>query len=269
MSTIETLRERISYNSALVEEWIASKGVPAPSFDQAAPESFPSTKGSPEIEAARLAILEDTCQLHDLISGPGEVLRRVCWGAIDNAVQQCIYHFNILQAVPLGDSTSYEVLATKVGLPETQLKAIVRQSAMNRILREVDHNRVAHTASSAMLLRNRPMLDWYGHCVEELFPASAKTAEALEIYKDSSEAADSAFSLAFKTSESIYAFLEKHPDRQARFFGAMEGVGKDPGHSLDHVVNGYPWTELKDAVVVDVSETAFMHYPLLHVYQGH
>ena len=94
------------------------------------------------------------------------------------------------------------------------------------------------------------MMDWYGHCVEEMFPASAKITETLKKYPGSTAPQDSAFSLAFNTKAPIYKFLEQFPDRQARFFGAMEGVGKDPGHRLEHVVHGYPWAELDKATVV-------------------
>ena len=152
----------------------------------------------------------------------------------------------------------YSDISVKVGLSEPKVKALIRQSAMNRVLREDATNHVIHTASSALLLKNRAMLDWYGHCVEEMFPASAKIAEALEKYQGSMAAKDSAFGLAFNTKDSIYEFFEKHPQRQARFFGAMEGVGKDPGHSLDHVVIGYPWAELDNATVVDASCSRFL-----------
>lgn len=63
---------------------------------------------------------------------------------------------------------------------------------------------------------------------------------------------DSAFGLAFNTRDPVCKWLEQYPDRQARFFGATEGVCKDYGHSLEHVANGYPWVELGDATVVDV-----------------
>lgn len=124
---------------------------------------------------------------------------------------------------------------------------------MNRVLCEDSLERVAHTASSALLLRNRAMMDWYGHCVEEVFPASAKLSEALGKYQGSKAPQDSAFGLAFNSEEPIYKFLEQYPERQARFFGAMEGVGKDHGHSLEHIINGYPWADLGNATVADVS----------------
>ena len=134
---------------------------------------------------------------------------------------------------------------------------------MNRVLREDSPEHVIHTASSALLLRNRAMMDWYGHCVEEMFPASAKIAEALEKFQGSTTAGDSAFGLAFNTKEPIYKFLEKDPHRQARFFGAMEGVGNDPGHSLEHIVDAYPWAELRNATVVDVSCSRFSQLSVL------
>lgn len=80
MASIKDLSERIASNSALVEKWLASKSAKVPSFEQDAEEEFPSTAGEAQIEAVRLAILDDTNTLHDMLIGPGEVLRRICWG---------------------------------------------------------------------------------------------------------------------------------------------------------------------------------------------
>ena len=80
--------------------------------------------------------------------------------AIDNAVQQCIYHFNFLKAIPLEGGATYKDVSAQVGLSEAQVKAVVRQSAMNRVLREDNPDHVIHTASSALLLRNSAMMDW-------------------------------------------------------------------------------------------------------------
>ncbi|WPH01313.1 O-methyltransferase-domain-containing protein [Acrodontium crateriforme] len=269
MVSIQALSQRIAANTALIEQWREKHGVKPLSFEVGADEEFPSTVGFEDIEGARTAILEDTSTLQDLINGPSEVVRRVCWGAIDNAVQQCIYHFKFLEAIPLEGGTTYSDISAKVGLSLPQTKAIIRQSAMNRILREDGPDHVVHTASSSMLLLNGPMRDWYGHCVEEMFPASGKIAEALEQYQGSSLPEDSAFGLAFNTREPIYEFLARHPDRQARFFGAMEGVGKDPGHSLNHVVRGYPWASLGQASVVDVGgSSGFMTIALAKAHQN-
>lgn len=78
--SVQELGERIARNSAVVNKWLASKKYKSPSFHQDADQEFPSTADSPEIESARLAVIDDTSALHDLIIGPGEVLRRLCWG---------------------------------------------------------------------------------------------------------------------------------------------------------------------------------------------
>jgi len=80
MASIQTLSQNIAKNTALIEQWLATKNAKPLSFEQDADEEFPSAAGEPEIEAARLAILDDTRTLHDLVLGPGEVLRRICWG---------------------------------------------------------------------------------------------------------------------------------------------------------------------------------------------
>ena len=104
---------------------------------------------------------------------------------------------------------------------------------------------------------NAPFYDWFGHSVEEVFPASAKLAEALEKSSRSGieggRAADSAFSLAIGNGESVFEFFEKRPAKQRRFRGAMEAVGMDGGHDLGFVVEGFAWGKLGRGVVVDVS----------------
>lgn len=80
MASIKELSERIASNSVLVEKWLTSQNAKVPSFEQDADEEFPSTAGEAKIEGARLAILDDTNTLHDMLIGPGEVLRRICWG---------------------------------------------------------------------------------------------------------------------------------------------------------------------------------------------
>ena len=116
-----------------------------------------------------------------------------------------------------------------------------------------------HTAaSSGLLLRDRGHdgLVWTLLCGRNVplpAPRFAEYAEEVYIPRQHPAPQDSAFSLAVNTKAPIYKFLAQFPDRQARFFGAMEGVDKDPGNRLEHVVHGYPWAELDKATVVDVS----------------
>lgn len=158
-----------------------------------------------------------------------------------------------MPAIPLEGSATFAEIAGKVGLSERKVKTLVRKATCNRMFREDVPGHVVHTAGSAMLLRDPHMMDYYGFFVEQMFPSSAKLAEALEKFQDSTDAHDTAFSLAFNTHETLFEYLEQRPTIQARLVGAMEGVNRDSSQSQLHAVTGYPWAELGEATVVDAS----------------
>lgn len=80
MTSIQDLGARIARNSALIDQWLSNKHAGVPSFEDRGGGIFLSTTGVDEIETARLAVVNDTMAIHDLLIGPGEVLRRICWG---------------------------------------------------------------------------------------------------------------------------------------------------------------------------------------------
>ncbi|KAK6595729.1 O-methyltransferase [Botrytis cinerea] len=243
MSSIKELSERIARKSAIVEKWLAGKNAKV-SFDQEAKDEYPDTDGESEIGIVRMVVIDDTSAFCDLFLGPREVLAPVWGAAIDNAAQQFIYHFNILHAIPLDGEATYAEISAKVGLSERKVKPVVRKAMLNQMLREDVPDHVFQTASSALLLRDHNMMNYYGFFVEQILPASAKLAEALKKYKDSTTAQDTALSLTLNTKDVLFKYLEQSPELMARFVGAMEGVNKDPSQSQKHVITRYSWTEL-------------------------
>lgn len=215
---------------------ILQKGLKSPSFNQDSDEYFPDLQDSAEIVKAREAVLDDSKALYDLVLGPADVLRQLIWSPMNASVLRIIYHFKIYEAIPLSGGSTYPEIAKKVNLPEHRVKSVIRQAALNRIFAEDVPNHVIHTASSAIFLRNKSMLDWSGHFLEEIFPTSVKMVEAMEQFPASEEPGESAFSIAFNTG-SIFKFFDENVDRQARFFGAMAGVGKSFGLSVQHIIS--------------------------------
>ena len=61
------------------------------------------------------------------------------------------------------------------------------------------------------------------------------------------------FNLANQTSKSMYEFFSTVPERARRFGSAMEAFSKGTGFGLRHVIDGFPWGDLKEGIVVDVS----------------
>ncbi|GLA36717.1 hypothetical protein AnigIFM63309_003041 [Aspergillus niger] len=270
--SLTDLAARITANAQLLDAHLKSHNLPSPSTSIHACPDFPNPNNDPAVESTRIALLEDTQTLRNCALGPAQVVRELCWNTIDLAVQQVLYHFSIPTLIPLKSSTSYTTLSSQTNLPERTLRLLLRQSFLNGIFYEPEPDRVAHTASSAALVTNAPFYDWFGHSVEEVFPASAKLAEALERCSQSGigdgRAEDSAFSLAVGGGESVFEFFEKRPDKQRRFRGAMEAVGMDGGHDLGFVVGGFDWGKVGRGVVVDVGgSSGFLSIALANAYE--
>ena len=73
--TIMNLASVISTNTAAVEEYLSTKNLPRPSFNVDAPSKSLVPREAVEIEAARLAVIEATSKLRNLMLGPREFLQ--------------------------------------------------------------------------------------------------------------------------------------------------------------------------------------------------
>ncbi|KAL2054933.1 hypothetical protein ABVK25_004755 [Lepraria finkii] len=176
------------------------------------------------------------------------------WPMIDVSVLQVIYRFKLAQAVPLDGGATYAQIAEKTGLSEHRVSSVIRQAMTNQIFHEDSLNHVVHTAISAILVKDPAMWDWVGYFVEEAYPSSARWTEAMLRYPNSQEPNESPFAVAFSDAapEGFFKYLSDNKVTQARFFGAMKGVGTAPGLQYHHVANGYAWDRLGSATVVDV-----------------
>lgn len=74
-ATISELASIIATNTAKVNEYLASKNLPLPSFDVNAPSTSLIPPEAEEIEAARAAVIEATTKLHRLMLGPRDYLQ--------------------------------------------------------------------------------------------------------------------------------------------------------------------------------------------------
>ncbi|PYI09331.1 O-methyltransferase [Aspergillus sclerotiicarbonarius CBS 121057] len=295
MTTLSDLAARITLHAKLLDEHLQSNNLPTPSFSIDAPPDFPNPDKDPRVEAARVALIEDTQTLRNLALGPGQVVRQVGWSIIDLSTQHTLLTLHIPSLIPLTPTgIPYTTLSTLTHLPPQTLKLLLRQSATAGLFHEPSPNHIAHTASSAVLVRDGPLGDWFAHHLEEVFPAALKLAMVVGgskgvVTESKMEGegggkkgmGNSAFSLAFGIEDGFWDFLERNPDRQRRFLGAMEAVGGDGGHSLRFVVEGFQWGSVGEGegegkgegkgVVVDVggsagflSATLAQTYPKLH-----
>ena len=73
-STISELAASIASNTALINDFLSSKNLLTPSFDVDAPSTSQIPQDAVEIEAARVAVIDDALKLRDLMLGHRDYL---------------------------------------------------------------------------------------------------------------------------------------------------------------------------------------------------
>ena len=76
---ITELSGSIAENSRIVTDYLASKNLPAPSFDVDGLTELSISPVDKEAFAARSNLIAATKELHDLVLGPKEALRHLSW----------------------------------------------------------------------------------------------------------------------------------------------------------------------------------------------
>lgn len=112
---------------------------------------------------------------------------------------------------------------------------------------------IAHTATSALLQSNSDFYEWAVFMCEMSAPTAANLLEASLQWPGSAKKTETAYNAAFDTGLPFFQHLSQFPDRTRQFSGYMKSMTNSPGNRLKHLVNGYDWTALGEALVVDVS----------------
>jgi 6-hydroxytryprostatin B O-methyltransferase len=87
-----------------------------------------------------------------------------------------IQQFNIAQLVPVTGETktiSFAALAEQCGLPEADVRRLLRHAMTMRVFEQVGDNEVGHTRAS-MLLRQEGIHGWIGSTCENAWPGATR-----------------------------------------------------------------------------------------------
>src|ERR1700761_4868709 len=91
-----------------------------------------------------------------------------------------ICHFHVPQAVPLDGQVSYSELAVKCKVKEKELTRLIRHAMNVHLFHEPKPGFVAHTADTALLVKDSTLFDLVMCVVGDLRPASLKVTDALD-----------------------------------------------------------------------------------------
>ena len=107
---------------------------------------------------------------------------------------------------------------------------------------------------SRLLATNPKSNAWVGFLTGDLFPAFANVVAAMETWPGSQEPNETGVNIAYNENLPFYDFVQLDKERAVRYSRAIESHGSSEGAEISHgVVDGYPWADLGDGTVVDVS----------------
>ena len=96
-------------------------------------------------------------------------------------------------------------------------------------------------------------------------PAAAAFAKATEKWGVTNKKDQTAFNIATDTDVPLFDFFARSPELTKCFAMYMKSVQASYGTSLVHLLTGFDWASLGEAVIVDVSFHWITFFPPLNV----
>ena len=111
---------------------------------------------------------------------------------------------------------------------------------------------VAHNAVSTVFVTKPGLVDWAKFMTQFSMPAAAAFVEAIEKWGVTDKKNETAFNVATSTNVPLFDVFAKSPELANCFASYMKSVQASHGTSLKHLLTGFDWAGLGEAVVVDV-----------------
>jgi len=130
-----SIAKDILRDAELLDEYVRANNLPPPSFDADGPGR--TVYNNKEATTAHASLLANTHRLHLLAEGPAaRWMGTLVGGPGDAMTAAAVYHFKIVDHVPLNSQASFEDVAAKCGLALRDFKMIVRYAMTNFIFCE-------------------------------------------------------------------------------------------------------------------------------------
>ncbi|KAF7953580.1 uncharacterized protein EAE97_000979 [Botrytis byssoidea] len=206
----------ISTQTIIVDEYLRSHGIASPSFDV----NYSETPQIPkEISASKNIIFEATEELNSLIGGPVGVLTSMNMTIL--SILHAIYRWKLASSFPLDGEASFSEIADTVGIPEADIRRIIRIAKTHRIFREPRDGIAAQTSISKAIATIPLVESWLGLVTDEIWPAFTRMVDAIERWPDSQEPNETGYNLATNQFDTYFEGMKKSTHREKRFADVM------------------------------------------------
>ncbi|KAF5987166.1 methyltransferase [Fusarium coicis] len=266
--SLTSLAEAVSQAATALAAKLEKGGFPAPSFEQDGLADYPK---DPDIIGLRMQLLDATSDLYRLALGPTDSsFMGPLLAFHDASVTNILNQFNFWNAVPIDGSATYAEITTRVKLPESIVRRVLKYAISIRIFASANDqpDSVCHTSISALPARNFLYQNWLRHLLEEAGPGSLHVAESLWKFSSgkkepSQEPAGSGFSLAnidkLDKPQTFWDYVNREAEgkpkgwRSARFAECMQLAASASVIKTDDLLkSAYDWNKLSEATVVDI-----------------
>jgi hypothetical protein len=171
-----------------------------------------------------------------------------------------MWTFKVAEAVPLTEKISYEEVTkacqklSGTYVPLWNMRRLIRHAITNRFFCEPELGYVAHNRASRLLLEDQTINAWVGLFTNDMWPGFANTVTAMNKWPGSEEPNHTGINVAYGHNLKWFDHTSRNPHVAGRYSKSMEAHGGGTGFSISHTVTGYPWADIGDGVVVDVSK---------------
>ena len=149
--SIRKISQRIASNAQQLSLLLDDKQLPRPTFSA----DCPDIPADPAYEALRVDLNEAANDLLLLVNGPKNFLRTFHTSPYDLVACQVALDFGFFEAVPLDATITLSELSKAVGVDESRVGSVIRLLATQRIFVEAAPDLFQHTATSALIARNK------------------------------------------------------------------------------------------------------------------
>ncbi|KAF2828338.1 S-adenosyl-L-methionine-dependent methyltransferase [Ophiobolus disseminans] len=244
----QELSVSLSDNISTIQRFLETNKLPSLSIEQDVPFQY---QANPDFTRPRDAAVLACKELLSLLTGAFGTLTSQT--TAENANTQAICRFKIAESFPdKQESATFDEIADRCGLPEPEVRRIIRASLPSYIFREKSRGTVTHTAASRLLATFPLMRQWIETTGAEIHPAALKVADAIEKWPGSEEPNHTGYNIANNTTDNAFIHMSKQPGRAEKFAAAMTLFSNGPGYAPTHLVDNYPWDRHSSGTIVDV-----------------
>ncbi|KAL9044433.1 MAG: hypothetical protein Q9214_002428 [Letrouitia sp. 1 TL-2023] len=257
-SLLQTYVDEISLAAATITTYCTSNPLLQPNSQPGQQSVLIPLSAPPKVQDARQRLIASAARIQQVVTEPTEYLPnlaihvRLLFGAYCPYSCCIVGITTILPAIPQYGLISYSDLAETTHVPESQLRSVVRMAMTSNFLCQPSADSVAHNSVSRLFISNSGFIDWINFMTQFSAPTAAAFAEATEKWGTTDKKNQTAFNVASRTDEPLFDFFARSPKSAKQFASYMKSVQSSHGTSLNHLLTGYDWEGLGEAVVVDV-----------------